>query len=466
LNLIKTQKLGFAPKSMYAIGAIADVIMANIIFQLSGPIYVYGLGLSPFLIGLAISIPRIWDAVTDPVMGNISDNTRMGWGRRRPYMFLGALLGGILCSVMWMPPEALSKTGTLVYFLITSMLFFTAYTIYSVPFNALGYELTTDYDERTSVMSYKTMLMNVGSAILLPWAYKLCLLPQFGENAVEGARVVGVLFGLIIFFAGFGASVFCREDSNAKVQAKIKMLPALKYTFSNRVFLLLAMLVCCVIIGVFLAFPLMFYINIAYIVPGNEEEASKLIGLYGTVYGFMGIIAVPIINLLGQKFGKKPTLFAGLILLLSSFPASWFLFTPDQPKLQLVFALMASPGLSFVWVLTSAMMADVCDLDELKTGLRREGVYGAIFTFLVKLGLGSVMALSGLILGIAGFNQELKLQSPETVFKMRILFMFLPLGMIVFALILVAKYPLSRCKMKRIRNILNRKKTVLNDLKT
>jgi glycoside/pentoside/hexuronide:cation symporter, GPH family len=453
----KTDKLGISPKMFYAMGAVSDVIMANIIFQLSGPIYVYGLGVSPVLIGLAISVPRIWDAVTDPVMGNISDNTRMRYGRRRPYMFLGALLGGILCSIMWMPPGSLSTTGMFVYFLITSILFFTAYTIYSVPFNALGYELTTDYDERTSVMSYKTMLMNIGAALLLPWAYKLCLLPQFGDNAVEGARVVGVLFGLLILFAGFGAAAFCRENPEAKIQAKIKIVEAIKYTFSNKVFLLLSVLVLCVIMGVFLAFPLMFYINIAYIVPGNEDKASDLIGFYGTCYGVMGIAAVPVINLLGQKFGKRPTLIAGLVLLMLSFPASWLLFSPQYPLLQLVFAAMASPGLSFVWILTSAMMADVCDLDELKTGLRREGMYGAVFTFLVKLGLAGVMALSGVILGLAGFDQNLKLQTPETILKLRVLFMLLPLGTLAAALILTVKYPLSREKMQQIRTLLNRK---------
>jgi len=173
--------------------------------------------------------------------------------------------------------------------------------------------------------------------------------------------------------------------------------------------------------------------------------------------GVMGIAAVPVINLLGQKFGKRPTLIAGLVLLMLSFPASWLLFSPQYPLLQLVFAAMASPGLSFVWILTSAMMADVCDLDELKTGLRREGMYGAVFTFLVKLGLAGVMALSGVILGLAGFDQNLKLQTPETILKLRVLFMLLPLGTLAAALILTVKYPLSREKMQQIRTLLNRK---------
>ena len=375
--------IGVADKMAYATGALSDVIMANIVFQLSGPIYIQGLHVSPVLIGLAISIPRFWDAFTDPIMGNISDNSRLKWGRRKPFMLIGALFAGIFCSVMWMPPVSLSQSGLFVYFLITSILFFTAYTVFSVPFNALGYEMTLDYDERTSIMSYKTFMMNTGSAFLLPWAYKLCLLPIFGGNEIVGARYVGVLFGLMIVASAVIPSFFAKERVQGQAQPPIKILDAFKYTISNKPFLLINCIVLSTLTGVFLAFPLLFYINLSYICPGDKGLTATMTGWYGTVYGLAGIVGVPVINYLGRRFDKKKALLGGLSVIGLGFILSWWLFTPNAPYLQLVFAVLASPSLSCVFILTSSMMADVCDVDELSTGLRREGMYGAVFGFLV-----------------------------------------------------------------------------------
>lgn len=445
--------MSFGLKSMYATGAISDVIMANIISTLAFPLYVTGLGISPILIGYALSIPRLWDAVTDPVMGNISDNTRLRWGRRRPYMFIGAILGGLLCALLWMPPSSLSETGIFIYFLVTSILFFTAYTIYSVPFNALGYEMSDDYDERTSIMSYKTFFMNAGAAFILPSILWLCMRPQFGNNLVEGARVVGVLFGGLIAVFGILSAIFSREKVHN--QNKINISLALKYTFSNKTFLLLSMIVVSVLVGVLAVFPLVYFINLSYISPNDHDRTAASWFLYQTVYGVMGILGVPVINYLGQRFGKKPVLLAGLVIVSLMFPASWFLFDPKHPWLQLIFAALVSPGLSFVWVLTSSMMADVCDLDELKTGLRREGAYGSIFTLLVKIGVSIVMLMSGYVLAIAGYDQKVSQQMPEAVYNLRLFFVFLPMVFMVAAIALTFLYPLSKTKMEQIRLQLN-----------
>lgn len=462
MSKLSENKLSFGIKSFYATGAISDVIMANIIGVLAFPLYVTGLGISPILIGYALSIPRLWDAVTDPLMGNISDNSQLRCGRRRPYMFIGAILGGLLCALLWMPPTSLSEKGIFIYFLITSILFFTAYTIYSVPFNALGYELSNDYDERTSVMSYKTFFMNAGAAFILPSILWLCMRPQFGNSLVEGARVVGVLFGGLVAVFGILAAIFSCEKLHK--QNKIDIFSALKYTFSNKTFLLLSMIVVCVLIGILAVFPLVYFLNLSYLFPNDQSRTATAWFWYQTTYGVMGILGVPVINYLGQRFGKKPILLVGLTLISLMFPASWFLFNPNHPWLQLVFAALVSPGLSFVWVLTSSMMADVCDLDELKTGLRREGAYGSIFTLLVKLGVSVVMLVSGYVLIIAGYDQKAAIQTPEAVYNLRLFFVFLPIVFMAIAMVLTFLYPLSKAKMEIIHQKLNEQKNNLEIL--
>jgi len=455
MNETSRTKLSFGVKSMYATGAVADVIMANLIAVLAMPLYVEGLGISPILLGYALLVPRLWDAVTDPLMGNISDNTRLRWGRRRPYMFAGAILGGLLCGLLWTPPITLGNNGIFIYFLVVSIMFWTAYTIYSVPFNALGYELSSDYDERTSVMSYKTFFMNIGSAFILPWILWLCMREMFGGTLVQGARFVGFMMGACVAIFGILAAIFCKERLHR--QNTINILAAFKYTLSNKTFLLLAFIVVCVLVGVLSVFPLVYFLNLSFIFPNDPGRTATSWGLYQTTYGLTGILGVPIINYLGQRFGKKPVLILGLTIVSLMFPASWFLFDPAHPRLQLVFAALVSPGLSFVWVLTSAMMADVCDLDELKTGLRREGMYGSVFTLLVKIGVSCIALVTGYALTLSGYIPKAEVQTPEAVHNLRLFFVFLPITFLLTAMVLTVVYPLSKQKMEQIRLQLNSK---------
>lgn len=443
-------------KLFYGLGAVSDVIMANIIFQLAMPIYNIELKVSAALIGLAISLPRLWDAFTDPFMGNVSDNTRSRFGRRRPWLVLGSLLAGLFCALMWMPPSSLGTTGYFVYFLLVSILFFTAYTIFSVPYNALGFEMTSDYDERTSVMSYKTFVMNIGSTVFMPWVYKMCFIPAFGGTPLQGVRVVGIIIGTVIFIFGLLPVLLCRERSGVQKQEKIKLLPALKYTFKNKSFLMVAGTVFCILMAIFLAFPLMMYINLSIVFAGKGVAAAKeafatINGVYNTVYGALGIVAVPVINLLSRKFGKRRTLVGGLAMVSTAFALSPLLFSARLPYLQLVVAVLASPGLSCVWVLTSSMLADVTDEDELNTGLRREGMFGAAFGLLVKFGLAGVMALSGVIIEWSGFNSEIAIQSAYTVGFLRLFFAAAPLLFLAVAITLTVKFPLTRQRMSEIQ---------------
>ncbi|QHI68704.1 MFS transporter [Tichowtungia aerotolerans] len=443
-------------KLFYGLGAVSDVIMANIIFQLAMPIYNIELKVSAAAIGLAISLPRLWDAFTDPFMGNISDNTRSRFGRRRPWLALGSLLAGTFCALMWMPPEGLGESGYFTYFLVASILFFTAYTVFSVPYNALGFEMTPDYDERTSVMSYKTFIMNIGSTLFLPWVYKMCFIPAFGGTPLQGVRMVGIIIGVVIFVFGLLPAMLCRERAEFQNQEKIKLQEALKYTFKNKSFLMVAGIVFCILMAIFLAFPLMMYINLAVVFAGQGVEAAKesfatINGTYNTVYGALGIVAVPVINLLSRRFGKRHTLIGGLSMVATAFVLSPLLFSARFPYLQLVIAVLASPGLSCVWVLTSSMLADVTDEDELTTGLRREGMFGAAFGLLVKFGLAGVMALSGVIIEWSGFDSEAAVQAARTVHFLRFFFAAAPLLFLAVAITLTIRFPLTRRRMSEIQ---------------
>jgi GPH family glycoside/pentoside/hexuronide:cation symporter len=458
--IFKTDKeqgrVSFFQKASFGIGSLGEVIMSNIILCLGYGIYNIGLGVDAWLIGLAVSIPRFWEAFTDPVVGNISDNTQSRWGRRKPFILIGAIFTGVFCMLMWMPPGEMGATGYFIYFLVISILFFTMYAIFNVPFSALGFELSSDYDERTRVMGYKVFFGNM-AVFCLPWAYKLCFV--FGDNRdpVSGAKLVGLLYGGMIIMFGMFPALFCKENKTIE-QNKIAFSKAFKCTLQNRSFLLLCTAIFAMIIGFYLAFPLLLYMNIAIVCPGNDELASRYVAYSHTTYGVVGIITAPLVACLGTRWGKRNTLMVGCVVVSIACLLSWVCFTPRYPLLQLVFSFLASPGMSCVWMLAGSSVADICDLDELKTGLRREGMYGAVFAWLIKCALAAVMAVGGFVLTWSGFVPKAAVQTPETINFLKIVFAIVPVFFLVLAFFLIWRFPLTKKIVMEVQEELKQRK--------
>ncbi len=456
----KNQQVGgvsFSQKVSFGIGSLGECIMANIVLCLGYGIYNIGLGVDAWMIGLAVSIPRLWEAFTDPVVGNISDNTRSRWGRRRPYIFIGAILTGVFCMLMWMPPREVGATVHFTYFLIVSILFFTTYAIFSVPFSALGFELSSDYDERTRVMAYKVFFANL-AVFCLPWAYKLCFVLGDNRDPIDGAKVVGLLYGGMIIAFGIAPAIFCKESKPVE-QSKILFINALKCTFQNRSFVILCVAIFAMIIGFYLAFPLLLYMNIAIVCPGNDELASRYVAYSHTMYGVMGIITAPLAAWLGMRWGKRNLLMAGCVVVSIACLLSWVCFTPRYPLLQLVFCFLASPGMSCVWMLAASSVADICDIDELKTGLRREGMYGAVFAWLVKFALAVVMAVGGVVLTWSKFVPKAMSQTHETIFFLKVVFAIVPVFFLMLAFFLLRRFPLTKQIVLEVQEELKQRKT-------
>ena len=449
-------KLPFKTKLFYSTGGMSEVLMGNIIATLAMPIYNVGLGVSAVLVGYAISIPRIWDAFTDPIIANISDNTHSRFGRRRPYIFLGTLFAALFSILVWMPPRDLGEIGLVLYFLAFSILFFTAYTAFTIPYHAMGAELTSDYDERTRLMSYKTFFLQLGATLFIPWAYKLCFV--FGENEVEGVKIVGILYGGLMILFVILPVFFCRERFSEANRSKIKVFPAIKYTLKTKPFFIICIGTFITVFGVYLVNPLAFYINLGYVEPGDRETVATLTGVFTTTFGVASLVAIPLINALCIRIGKRQTLQAGVALTATGYLVSWFAFNPEMPYLQVIVALLAGPGMTSLWLVVSSIIADICDYDELETGLRREGMYSGVFSWIMKISVGGVMALTGYIVAWTGFNEEVLIQSEATVLKLRLAFMLAPLIFLTLAFFVFMRYKLTREHLTEIQAQLAAKK--------
>lgn len=481
-NPVLSDEISFGKKVCFGIGILPNTFMTNAILMLAMPIYGIALGVNEGLIGLALMITKFWDALTDPVMGNISDNCRSRWGRRRPFIALGSIAGAIFFILLWMPPIAVfGEFGRFLYFTFFSILLSTAYTAYIIPYNGLACELSYDYDERTRIMAIRAFIGAWGG-LLVAWCYRLCfvgtdesvqkvlkkftgsfigteIIKLFGQNEIHGVKIVAVLIGVIIIVGGLIPALSLREKTQYKTQETIGFIEAFKYTLLNKPFLMACGIVFVVTTGLFLTTLLQQYMFTYYVYDGDKQAGAALQGWAQTVYMIMTMVSVPVISVMGVRFGKRRVLMWALSLAAVGNLFRWFLVTPSFPILSVVNQILLAPGIACVWVMDSAMIADITDLDELNTGLRREGMYGAVQSFLYKIAMASAFGISGLLFEYINIDKNLAgPQSVETIFKMRFLFSFVPAVFMVLAFYITYKYPLTRDRCYQIRAELERRK--------
>ncbi len=445
--------LSFWNKAAFGIGGFSDSLMQNSINSIGHQVFNIFLGVNPVLVGLAISIARIWDAFTDPTMGMISDNTRTRFGRRRPYMLVGGFLASVSFILLWRVPVGWSETGHFLWFLFGSIIFYTFYTIYTVPFNALSYELSPYYHERTRLMAFRCFFASF-AGLSIGWMFRLTQMDCF-ENTLDGMRTVSVVAAIIMFATVTITTVFSkvRLAHSVSKQEKISLIKSLKVTLGNKVFLRLVATIILACLGLYMVGQLGIYINIYYVFSGNEKAAATIMGFGGMVYNLTGAItAAPLISYLSSRFGKKRILMGGLVLAMVGSMLKFVTYNPHWPYLQMVSLVLMSPGLACLWILVPSMVADICDEDELATGVRREGMYGAVYTNVMKLGVSIGLVIVGIILNATGFRAELGAdQLPHTLLAMRICYAVIPATGLLLALLCISRYPITAETARAVR---------------
>lgn len=451
-----SNKIPFTTKLAYGLGNVAVMIAKQAPKRLSFPIYNIGLGVNAAWIGALFSLMRLWDAFTDPLVGHLSDNLRSRFGRRKPFILVGAILTGVFFAAIWLLPRGLTPVGYMVYLSITLLLFYTALTILSVPWYAMGYELTDDYDERTKLFAFPSFFSPI-SQIAVGWLYFLTQ-RTFFEDTVEGARWVGTITGLLLIVFGLLPVLFVKErhlkepsPAILKKRKKPSFFKSLKQTLTCKPFLMISLTISGILMASALVGSLHYYINIYYLFGGDSAKASTAIGWYWTaVYGVAAAI-VPLISWLAVKFGKKVVFQAALAWGVLVMASRFFLYNPEMPYLQLVDGIMYALLDATVFLLCQAMIADVCDYDELEHGTRREGAFAAVFGWMFKSGLALGAFVSGILLASIGFDKAiLEMPSSETLETMRVIFAVVPGAIFLIMFVVMFFYPLTKKEMERI----------------
>ncbi|WP_428389599.1 MFS transporter [Mucisphaera sp.] len=466
-------------------------------------IYNLVLGVDAVLLGLVLALPRLWDGLIDPIMGSISDNTRSKWGRRKPYMLIGGILSAVGMALICIPPTFLTSIFSdeetfgiwglsftaldwmaALYFVLISLAFYTFLTIFSVPYGALTMELTSDYHERTRLMSFRTTFTYVSGIcfgwilyattadVFVRWAEQAGAEDPVKTGEIYGTWVVGGVMAVIILVAAMIPTFFVKEPfgGQKQKQEKVPLLSGLKETLTQPAFVLIISAYTLAFFGIVMVIHLGNYISIYYVHGGDRQDGFLAQSWAQTAAPFVGLGTVFLLNRLSGKIEKKLA-WAGLmgVSLLGAI-LTWFFYDPDIASFRSVIDLgfwdlsidlylhplllafvLLFPGMGATLVLTYSMIADVCDLDELKTGKRREGMYWAVFNWIQKSAIALSLLMTGFTLDWSNFDPELTVQPDETLLSMRLWFTCTMVVTFVVAILLVLMIPINKQRMEAVQ---------------
>lgn len=405
----------------YGMGGLIPVALFNIAGQLMGLLGNISLGLSAFWLGTIMIVPRLWDAVSDPIMGHITDNTRTRWGRRRPYILIGGVAVALTFVAMWWVPRgdavlALFPSETaynwfqLAYILAGLLLFFTACTVFEIPHGALGMEMSPDYHERTRLFSSKSFLGNL-FAMGTPWLLALAELRFFkgaGGDLVDGMRYVSLLIACVLILLAWWWFVSLREPgfSVAVRQEKTAFWEDMRTTLANKTFISLVVIIFTLAMGFNFVNLFSYYITIFYLYEGSEGPAAKLLGYTGTVWAVAGLVAVFPLNWMSRRWGKNKTLLTAILLMCAAQLSKIVCYNPAMPYLIFIPTILLSSGMLMFFTLGASMVGDVCDQDDLETGTRSEGSYYSVYWWFIKMGTAFASFVTGALLLFTAFDEK------------------------------------------------------------
>lgn len=428
-------------------------------------------GMDPFLAGLLGGLPRFFDAITDPIMGYITDNTKSRFGRRKPYIFIGAILSGVLFAVLWQLNPENSQMYNFWYFLILSMVYLIGNTMFSTPLIGLGYEMTSDYNERTRLMGFSQTLGQV-AWMIVPWFWVLIANPNLFETQAIGVRRLAIIVGGICMILGMLPALICKEIDQTNLSNRDEL--TLKNIFENLKSLLHNMVLifknttfvrlCGATFLVFNGFQMVasfsYFIIVFYMFKGDYGLAGTWPAWFSTISAmFTAFLIIPVITWMANKWGKRNAFIYATAISIVGYGLKWWGFNPENPWLMFMPLPFMVFGIGGLFTLMMSMTADVCDLDELYNGMpRKEGTFGAIYWWMVKLGQGLALVLGGLVLKVVGFDQLAAQQTADTITNLRLADIFVPALTAALAIWVMWGYDLTEKKAREIKEELVRRR--------
>ena len=420
----------------WAVGYIANYWMIMQLMMI-GAVFTTDFKMQPWVVTTTLAVPRLIDIFVDPLIGHWSDNTHTSWGRRRPFLLGSAIIGAVAVFALWQMSPDWPTWGQSLYLGGVSTLLYMAYSTYEMCYYALGYELSEDYGGRSKVMAikgvyhaiagmcggffYSSVMLwgkGVGEFKFFGYSWTLTTPHAFGNNITSIRYHSLVLVALILLF-GLAPVIFCRERYAQVNRKHVDLKEALLATVKCRPFVLLMVLQLTRTLGYSLYQAFSFFIGVFYICQGNKLEWSNIMGGYTGVVGVgFSFLLWPLAKPLTNKLGKRMGIILGYGAALAQACLFPFIFKPGNVDVLFWVAVAYLPFGAVMGLFSNSVMPDICDIDELHYGERREGLFQAVQSFFNKAESWIVMLSSGFLLSLAGFDSKLDMQTPDTLRNM------------------------------------------------
>jgi GPH family glycoside/pentoside/hexuronide:cation symporter len=424
----------------YGIGDLGNALVNSAIQFFLMKFYTDAALILPALAGNALLIGKIWDAVNDPLFGWITDKTKSRFGKRRVFMIFGAIPLGISIALLWFVPKA-DLISTFIWIAATFILFDTLWTLTNVPYYSLTSELTDDYDERSSLTTYR-MVMAV-PAYLIGVALTPVIVGLFALQRT-GYAFIGILYGIIAAVVLLVSAAGLRERKDL-VTAKPETSPlkSLLIAIKNKPFVKLCGIYFIINISfAFIKILMAYYIEYQLLM---KAETSLVMGLMLVCV----TLSLPFWQWVSRKIDKGPAYGLGMLVGGAAVVLTFFLPHHSTMLIYLI-AVLAGFGFSAQWIFPWAMVADVADYDRLETGQQRSGVYYGVWGLATKISEALALAAVGWILTGFGYVPNVE-QTPHALLGIRLFFGLIPAACIFISLPLLFKYPITRKSHAEVR---------------
>ncbi|AHC14865.1 MFS transporter [Salinispira pacifica] len=389
-------------------------------------------GLSPALAGGALLAGRVWDAVTDPLVGHWSDRTQTRFGRRRPFIAAGSFSMVFFLFALFTVPEGLAEFPAFVYVTLFYVLASTSFTLMNIPYQAMLPEITRDFDERTRFIAYR-----MGFAIIGTLVGAGAVRPLVNLIGARGWSMTAGIIGIMVTATAAITLFSIREPKHDHQEEPMHLFRSLLHVFSRKPFL-------------FAMIPWMiFQLGVAMVQASLRGYFKYIVGSEGLFdFGVLALLlaalgAIPLYVYLSKKIDKKGSYMTGMLWLALLLPVFAYLVPVLPPAAAIALMAVAGLGLGAHYVMPHSLLPDVIEWDAVQTGSRREGAFASIWIFSGKLSQGIAGWLVGLILSFTGYAAN-TVQSPQAIRGIQLVTGVIPAILIGFGVLVLSAYPISR----------------------
>ncbi|MGB3308889.1 MAG: MFS transporter [Nodosilinea sp.] len=446
----KLSPLPVSVKVFYGVGELAAAVPASLSAFFVLYFFTTVAGLSPALAGAVLLFGRMWDAINDPLIGWLSDRTQSPLGRRYPWMLGGVIPLAISSVLLWTVPPLASQMGVFVYYIVLSIFAFAAFTAVQLPYTALAAELADDYDERTDLIGMKSAFSIGGSIVALLLAQAVFArvadpARQFFILGALSASLAVVIIGLCV--AGTYRRYWQVQRGRPRLATTAKtpaLLAQLRSVFKNQAFRQILGLYLCGWMSVQVTAAMLPYFVGAWMGLPATHFAQMALAVQGTAIAMLWGW-----DWVAKRTGKRTVFLMGAPLAAIAL-GGLATVQPGQVAWMYTLGIVAGIGVATLYMVPFAMLPDVIDLDELNTGLRREGLYFSALVFLQKLGLALALFISGQVLGWTGYLATAETQPVAALTAIRLLIGPLPALLLGLGLWFCYRYPITRDRHQQI----------------